>query len=90
MNNTQIDDAYDIDVVMPVYNLIEYRGIYSKISESLWQYYTDDPVLDSTNNIIDFPADDNNNHNNNNNSILFKFNEKSQGKQETMAQSMFK
>ena len=85
MNNTQIDDAYDIDVVMPVYNLIEYRGIYSKISESLWQYYTGDPVLDSTNNIIDFPADDNNN-----NSILFKFNEKSQGKQETMAQSMFK
>ena len=29
----------DIDVVMPMYNLIEYSENYSKISGCLWQYY---------------------------------------------------
>ena len=37
--NTQVGDAHDIDVVMPMYNLIEYSDTYSKSSESLWQYY---------------------------------------------------
>ena len=27
---------------MPMYNLIEYSDNYSKISRSLWQYYSDD------------------------------------------------
>ena len=35
INNTQIDNAKDIDVVMPMYNLIEYNDNYSKTSESL-------------------------------------------------------
>ena len=43
INNTQIDNAKDIDIVMPMYNLIEYSDNYSKTSESLWQYYKDDP-----------------------------------------------
>ena len=30
INNTQIDNAIDIDVVMPMYNLIEYSDNYSK------------------------------------------------------------
>ena len=30
INNTQIDDAQYIDVVMAMYNLIEYRDNYSK------------------------------------------------------------
>ena len=28
---------------MPMYNLTEYSDNYSKTSESLWQYYKDDP-----------------------------------------------
>ena len=28
---------------MSMYNLIEYSGKYSKISECLWQYYGDEP-----------------------------------------------
>ena len=28
VNNTQVDDVHDIDVVMPMYNLIEYSNIY--------------------------------------------------------------
>ena len=35
INNTRVDDAHDIDVVMPMYNFIEYRNIYSKTSGSL-------------------------------------------------------
>ena len=43
INNTDIDNAHDIDIVMPMDNLIEYSDNYSKTSGSLWQYYKDDP-----------------------------------------------
>ena len=43
VNNTQIDNVKDVDVVMPMYNLIEYSNNYSKTSGSLWQYYRDEP-----------------------------------------------
>ena len=43
INNTDIDNAQDIDIVMPMYNLTEYSDNYSKTSGSLWQYYKDDP-----------------------------------------------
>ena len=43
INNTEIDNAKDIDIVMPMYNLTEYSDNYSKTSGSLWQYYKDDP-----------------------------------------------
>ena len=33
---------------MPMYNLIEYRGNYSKASGSLWKYYRDDPNDNTT------------------------------------------
>ena len=48
-NNTQIDN-----VVIPMYNLIEYSDNYSKASGSLWQYYRDEPVNDSNDDIVDF------------------------------------
>ena len=44
VNNTEIDNAKDVDIVMPMYNLIE-SGI-------LWKYYKDEPndnVADSGN-----------------------------------------
>ena len=41
MNNTQVGNAKDIDIVMPMYNLIKYSENYSKTSGSLWQYYED-------------------------------------------------
>ena len=41
INNTDIDNVHDIDIVMPMYNLIEYSDNYSKTSGSLWQYYKD-------------------------------------------------
>ena len=43
INNTEVDNAKDIDMVMAIYNLIEYCDNYSKTSGSLWQYYKDEP-----------------------------------------------
>ena len=39
---------------MPMYNLTEYSDKYSKTSESLWQYCTDEPFLDNDGAIADF------------------------------------
>ena len=36
INNTEMDNAEYIDIVMPMYNLIEYSDNYSKTSGSLW------------------------------------------------------
>ena len=46
INNEQIDNAEYIDIVMPMYNLIEYSDNYSKISGSRWQYCKDIPAID--------------------------------------------
>ena len=35
INNVEIDNAKDIDTVMPMYNLIEHSGNYSETSGSL-------------------------------------------------------
>ena len=43
INNTQIDNCKDIDIVMLMYNLIEYSDNYAKTSGRLWQYYRDEP-----------------------------------------------
>ena len=42
INNKDIDNAQDIDIVMPMYNLIECSDNYSKTFGSLWKYYKDD------------------------------------------------
>ena len=52
INNTQIDNAKDIDIVMPMYNLIEYSDNYVKTTGSLWQYRKDIPARNNANNAI--------------------------------------
>ena len=42
INETKIDNAQYIDIVMAIYNLIEYSDNYSKTPGSLWQYYKDE------------------------------------------------
>ena len=37
INNTQVGSAEDIDIVMPMHNLIEYNDNYLKTSGSFWQ-----------------------------------------------------
>ena len=48
INGTDIDNAQDIDVVMRMYNLIEYSDNYSKTCGNLWQYYRDDLTINLT------------------------------------------
>ena len=43
INNTLIDNAEDLDIVMPMYNLLEYSKNYRKTTGSLWNYYRDEP-----------------------------------------------
>ena len=45
INNAQRDNAKDIDVIMEMYNLIEYGDNYSKTSGKLWQYYRVEPFF---------------------------------------------
>ena len=75
INNTEVDNAEDIDIVVSIYNLIEYSDAYSKASESVWRYYRDEPALDNNNNIADFHAADNS-------SYSFKFQQKITGQTE--------
>ena len=58
---------------MSIFNLIEYSDNYSKTSESLWQFYRDEPFLNVNGAIADFLA-------NNNNSDSFKFKTKIAGR----------
>ena len=39
---TTIDDGENLDLVIPMYNLIEYSSNYSKTTRSLWFYSKDE------------------------------------------------
>ena len=43
INGIKIDNVEDLDVVMPMYNLLEYSKNYKKTTRSLWNYYRDEP-----------------------------------------------
>ena len=43
IDGVQIDNAEELDVVIPVYNLLEYSKNYRKTTGSLWNYYRDKP-----------------------------------------------
>ena len=73
INNTQIDNAKDIDIVMPMYNLIEYSDNYAKTKGSLWQYCKDIPARNA-NDIVIFAE--------NNTTDSFKFKAKITGQTE--------
>ena len=66
INNTQIDNAKDIDIVMPMYNLIEYSDNYAKTTGNLWQYCKNIPARNANDDIIVFDV------NNTTDSINFK------------------
>ena len=54
INNTPVDNAKDKDIVMPMYNLIEYSDNYSKTFGSLWQCCKDIPAVDNNDAIVNF------------------------------------
>ena len=53
-NNEQIDNAEYIDIVMAMYNLIEYSDNYSKTSGTLRQYCKDIPAVNNNGAIVNF------------------------------------
>ena len=59
INNTQIDNVKDIDIAMPMYNLIEYSDNYVKTTGSLWQYCKDIPARNNAKNAIIIFSEDN-------------------------------
>ena len=59
-------NAKDIDIVMPVYNLIEYSDNYWKTSRSLWQCYRYKPALTNAGTVANFSG----------NIVSFKFKKK--------------
>ena len=52
INSIKIDNAEDLDVVMPMYNLLEYSKNYKKTTGSLWNYYRDEPDSSTDNDNI--------------------------------------
>ena len=54
INNVEIDNAKDIDIIMLMYTLIEYRDNYWKQSGSLWKYLQDIPAVNNNGAIDDF------------------------------------
>ena len=43
INNQLIEDAQDLDIVMPMCNLLNYSKNFRKTTGSFWNYYTDKP-----------------------------------------------
>ena len=56
VNNTQVYNAKDIDIVMPMYNLIEYTDNYAKTTGRLSQYCKDIPARNNNDEITEFTA----------------------------------
>ena len=50
INNELIEDAEDLDIVMPMYNLLEYSKNYRKTIGSLYNYYRDELTNDGDDN----------------------------------------
>ena len=48
INGVLVENAEDLNIVMPMYNLLKYSKNYSKTSPSLWNYYRDE-LTDETN-----------------------------------------
>ena len=59
INNTDVDNAKYIYIVMPMYNLIKYGDNYSKTSGSLWEYCKDIPALNNNGDIVNFNGTNN-------------------------------
>ena len=62
--NEHIDTADNLDIVMPMYNLIEYSDNYSDTSGSLWQFKRDESPVTNAENPDNISVD---------NSISFKY-----------------
>ena len=56
INNRHTHSPWVIDMVMPMYDLLEYSNNHSYAVGSLWQYYRDEPVLNKNGALANFPG----------------------------------
>ena len=54
INGVQIDNAEDLDIVIPVYNLLEYSKNYKKTTVSLCNYYRRDEPNSGVDDVINY------------------------------------
>ena len=64
INDEHVDNADNLDIIMPMYNLIEYSDNYSDTSGSLWQFKRDESPVTNAENPDNISVD---------NSISFKY-----------------
>ena len=57
INETFVDKAKNINIAMPMYNLIEYSDNYSDTSGSLWQFKRDEQPKENNGNISNVSTD---------------------------------
>ena len=67
INNTFLDNTEDLDIIIPIYNLLKYTKNYSKTTGTLWNYYRDE-INDGLN-----ENNASNNRTNNNKTITSKY-----------------
>ena len=60
VNSTLTDNAENLDIVIPMYNLFEYSKNYRKITGSFWNYFRDEPNsgLGGNNNKVNYSIKD--------------------------------
>ena len=51
INDEHVDNADNLDIIMPMYNLVEYSNKYSETSGSLWQFKRDESPATNAGNI---------------------------------------
>ena len=51
INDEHVDTAENLDIVMPMYNLIEYSDNYQDSSATLYQYERDEPLANTANKV---------------------------------------
>ena len=49
INDEHVEKSEDLDIVMPMYNLLEYCDNYQDSTESLYQFKRDEPPNDNAN-----------------------------------------
>ena len=49
INDGHVDNANNLDILMPMYNLVEYSDNYSNTSGSLWQFKRDEQNMNNGN-----------------------------------------
>ena len=57
INDEHVETAANLDIIMPMYNLIEYSDNYADSSGSLYQFTRDESLINDAENPLNFALD---------------------------------